>query len=214
MEMVCYPHQLVESMNMIQRIGKDFESPVTHAELHWKFDALMSLMKSEASKRVFLSIPRYRQIYYVGEDGKSATIFGPDAEKAFASAIPDMIEAGNCYALGRSTACVFHSMRVLEPGLRVMAADVGETFDVQQWHTIIELIESKIRAQAKAMPPGAPKGERLQFLSEAAKEFFYFKDGWRNHVAHAKASYDEPQALSVLTHVQIFMRHLSTKLSE
>jgi len=214
MELVCHPHQLVESMGMIQRIGRDLESPVTSAEIQWKFDTLMQLMESEAGKRLFVSIPVSRQIYYTGEDGKSATIFGPSAEKAFASALPDMIEAGNCYALGRATACVFHAMRVLEPGLRAMAKDVGETFDVQQWHTIIELIESKIRKESASLPTGAQKSDRLQFLSEAAKEFYYFKDGWRNHVAHAKASYDLPQSLSVLTHVQIFMQHLSKRLSE
>jgi hypothetical protein len=51
-------------------------------------------------------------------------------------------------------------------------------------------------------------------LSEAAKEFFYFKDGWRNHVSHAKDKYDGPQAFSVLNHTSAFMKHLSMGLSE
>lgn len=59
-----------------------------------------------------------------------------------------------------------------------------------------------------------PKNERMQFLSEAAKEFFYFKDGWRNYVAHARGTYDEHQAASVLEHTRTFMNHLSTELSD
>jgi hypothetical protein len=54
----------------------------------------------------------------------------------------------------------------------------------------------------------------MQFLSEAAKEFFYFKDGWRNYVAHGRAAYDEHQALGVLEHTRSFMNHLATRLSE
>jgi hypothetical protein len=105
-------------------------------------------------------------------------------------------------------------MRVLEHGLRALANDVGKTFDRQQWHNIIEEIESEIRNIAKTGPKTPEKDERLQWLSESAKEFFYFKDGWRNYVAHGRSRYDGPQALSTLEHVRTFMGRLATKLSE
>jgi hypothetical protein len=105
-------------------------------------------------------------------------------------------------------------MQALESGLRSLAADVGLTFDVQQWNAIIEQIESKITDLRKTLPAGAGKNDRTQFLSEAAKEFFYFKDGWRNYVSHGRAAYDEYQALSVLEHTRSFMNHLATRLSE
>ncbi len=54
----------------------------------------------------------------------------------------------------------------------------------------------------------------MQFLSEAAKEFFYFKDGWRNHVSHNRGTYDEHQAASVLEHTRSLMNHVATPLSE
>jgi hypothetical protein len=52
----------------------------------------------------------------------------------------------------------------------------------------------------------------LQFLSAAAKDFAYFKDGWRNYVAHNKASYQENDAAAVLEHVKSFMNHLGSHL--
>jgi hypothetical protein len=45
---------------------------------------------------------------------------------------------------------------------------------------------------------------------QAAKDFFYFKDGWRNYVSHGGDPYDEHQARSVLDHVRSFMSHLAS----
>ena len=33
----------------------------------------------------------------------------------------------------------------------------------------------------------------------------HFRNVWRNHLAHARESYDEPVALSVMKHVESFM---------
>jgi hypothetical protein len=132
----------------------------------------------------------------------------------FPSAKADAIEAVDCYALGHYTACVYHLMRLLEHGLREMAHAVNLTFDVQQWQTIIEQIESRIRDTGDHWPKSAAKSDWMKFYSEAAKEFFYFKDGWRNYASHGGGPYDEHQALSVLEHVRTFMNHLSTRLSE
>lgn len=125
----------------------------------------------------------------------------------------DIKEAGTCYATGRYTASVFHSMRVLEHGLRALAKDVGLTFDLQQWQEILNQINGKIK-EIRNLPKSIEKSERLQFLSQAAEQFFYFKDAWRNHVAHGRDRYDGPQALSVLNHVKAFIVHLSEKLRE
>jgi len=105
-------------------------------------------------------------------------------------------------------------MRVLEFGLRALSADVGKTFDRQQWHNILEEIESSIENIRKTGPRGVEKDERLNWLSQAAKEFYYFKDGWRNYAAHGRAKYDEHQARSMMDHVCNFMNHLATRLSE
>jgi len=51
-------------------------------------------------------------------------------------------------------------------------------------------------------------------LSQAAKEFFYFKDGWRNYVSHNRVTYDEPEAFRTLEHSRAFIVRLATKLKE
>lgn len=132
----------------------------------------------------------------------------------FPSIIADVFSATDCFALEHNTASVFHCMRILESGLGALANDVDLSFDIQQWNTIIQQIEAKITAERKTLPRGIEKNERMQFLSEAAKEFFYFKDGWRNYVSHNRGRYDEHQAATVLEHTRSFMNHLATRLSE
>jgi hypothetical protein len=64
---------------------------------------------------------------------------------------------------------------------------------------------------------GLPKDEKdkkLEFLSRAASEIGYFKDGWRNYVNHNRRPYDVNEARGVYAHVGAFMSVLSEQLSE
>jgi len=45
--------------------------------------------------------------------------------------------------------------------------------------------------------------------AQAATQFFYFKNAWRNHVAHARDIYDNEQAELIFNHVGDFMRFLA-----
>lgn len=128
----------------------------------------------------------------------------PVVEK-FPEAAEDMRAATDLWALGHYTASVFHTMRVLENGLRALATELGVSYAAQNWQNIIEQIEAAIKKVQKTLPKGEPRNTRLQFLSEAAKEFTYFKDGWRNYVSHSKGAYSEAQAKSVLEHGRQFM---------
>lgn len=164
---------------------------------------------------------RFKYFYhYPDEKAKRLLRFQADwaapLEK-FPSIKDDAEAATDCFSLGRNDASVFHSMRVLECGIKVLAADVDLSFGTEQWYNILNNIDGKIEEIRHHGIPGidkAAKDARLQFLSEAAKEFFYFKDGWRNYVSHGRSKYDEHQALGVLEHVRALMTHLSTRLSE
>jgi hypothetical protein len=134
------------------------------------------------------------------------------------SALPsigdDVASAVDCYAFGRNTASVFHSMRIVEHGLRAFAASVNIVWEVGQWNIVIEQIEAEVRDIGNRWPAGTSKERWIRFYSEAAKEFFYFKAGWRNYVSHGGDPYDQDQALSVLEHVRAFMNHLATRFGE
>jgi hypothetical protein len=102
-------------------------------------------------------------------------------------------------------------MRVLEIGLHNMAKQVGlaeSAISLENWNTIIDQIEKQIKLSEK-WPKSNAKSERLQFCSEAASGFRYFKNAWRNHVSHSRTKYDEREALTIYNNVQAFMQILA-----
>ena len=137
--------------------------------------------------------------------------------KAFKSVKDDSEHGVECFALGQDVACVFHMMLVLERGLVALANQLKVKRGVKEWGRLIADIQDAIAALAAARA-SRPKGskppstkaarafaKRIKFYSEAAKEFSYFKDAWRNHVAHGRAKYDRNDARKVMTHVREFM---------
>jgi hypothetical protein len=182
---------------------------ITHRSLSTELKVLMEMIDDGLKWQLIYRYPNEKKKVLENwkDDWKAAL-------KAFPSADSDIFAGVDLWALGHGTASVFHSMRVLEHGLRALAKDVGKSFDTQNWQNIIDQIESEIRQLGKALPAGSAKNNRLQFLSQAAKEFLYFKDGWRNYVSHNRGAYDEHQARSVMEHVRSFMTTLSKRLSE
>ena len=134
-----------------------------------------------------------------------------DVLSAFPSTLVDVEEAGRCFALGRYTASVFHSMRILEIGLAALGQEFGVATDRTNWDKIIRNIQNAI--EAKSIAEGAGWVDQ-QFYSEATQDFRFFKDAWRNHVMHVRLPVDEEKAKVIGDSVRHFMSHLATKLSE
>jgi hypothetical protein len=207
---LCQQLGLNSARNRVERFQIRLRGPALNpAEVQTELRVLHECLEDDLRFKYFYRYPdeKVRWLLRVDADWQPAIA-------KFRSCEPAARAAVDCYALGHNIACVFHCMQVLESGLRALATDVGLTFDLQQWNTIIEQIESETTKLRKTLTAGVEKNKRMQFLSEAAKEFFYFKDGWRNYVAHGRAGYDEHQALGVLEHTRLFMNHLAIRLSE
>ena len=173
-----------------------------------ELDLLVNAFKRERN-RVFLYMPTADAEFW-----QSKSLLTPKARAAFPKLSQELKAAGNAYACGLATAAVFHCMRALEHALAALAVDVGLTRQKEQWHNIIEQIEARVRDLNRTLPMGVAKDERINFLSQAAKEFMYFKDGWRNYVAHNRISYTQSDALEVIEHVQAFTEKLAVSLKE
>ena len=74
---------------------------------------------------------------------------GPSSREN-SGAIPDIIEAGNCYALNRPTACVFHLMRVIPYGMaaltKLLKVKLPKPIDLLEWQAIIDPIDKAVVA--------------------------------------------------------------------
>ncbi len=210
------------TLETLRQLASDFDLPVTKEILREELASIpdtykeMTLVirvaKAELKSKLFLYVPFHAAKYYERDD-----ILSDTAKTAFPSAFMELKHAGNCFALSLYTACVFHSMRAAEIGVRTLGIDLGVTFhfpiELAEWHSILDQIESKIKDK-KNLSKGSVKDEDLRFYSDSASQFRYFKDAWRIRVAHARATYAEDEAGRVLDHTRDFFESLAGRLKE
>jgi hypothetical protein len=166
----------------------------------------------ELASKLFLFIPAEKVRYY--EQETAVALFGEDVANAFPSAEYDIVEVGKCYALNRSTACVFHLMRVLEIGLGVFAKQFSIPSDQPNWQNLIERIEKAVRDMATDPNRHTDWREQQEFFSQAASQFMTLKNAWRNYTAHARGKYTDEEAETIMINVRAFMQRLATRLHE
>jgi hypothetical protein len=136
--------------------------------------------------------------------------FGDAVSAAFPTSVYDIEEASKCRGLERWTACVMHCCRALEPALQALENAVPVEVPKEQWGDRINQIESAIKKMTKA----THTKEEVQWFSDAATQFHFMKNAWRNYAQHLKHTYDEERASAIYDAVRTFMRHLATKLHE
>jgi hypothetical protein len=167
------------------------------------FTGLGQVIANEMSTHLFLWVPKEKSKYYDQQQ-----LFGEPVDTNFPSGHRDIRDAGSCYALNKNTACVMHSMRVLELGLLSLANKLSVAIRKPDWENIINDIEAAI-GKINGPHAGVNWKKERDFYSGAAKDFRYFKNAWRNSAMHVHEHYDEPEARLILDHVKSFMAHLA-----
>jgi hypothetical protein len=173
-------------------------------DLHGLAHCVVKVLESELATSHFLSVrPGY------SERMLPLPHFGEAVARVFPDASRDIGEASACLALERYPACVFHSMMVLEYGLRWMYKRLKMRFPpYDSWGPLISDLEAEI---AKLNPPKAKTEQRRRrdFLAGAASHLHVVKDGWRNHVAHGRANYGPEASEVIYESVRRFMMELA-----
>jgi hypothetical protein len=136
----------------------------------------------------------------------SQDLFGDEVATKLSSIQYDVSEAGNCLALSRPTACVFHLMRVMEIAVREFGRKLGlRSVESKSWQTILNDIPNAIKLLS-------PRDPMTIAMGEIANNLFIVKLTWRNQVMHPNASYTYEEAEDILEQVKRFMRNLATVL--
>ena len=180
----------------------DSPADYTFGDLERECGALQGRLMDELDSHLFLGVDVTRARFYEDPLGGWES-----AIERFPSVSFDVEEAGKCLALDRGTACVFHLMRVLEPGLYTLARALGIENVQINWQNAIDQIEKAIRDLPRA-------DSRKTFYSEAAAHFVHVKDAWRNRATHSGQAYPVEKAEQVLVNVRSFMQLLATRLGE
>jgi len=183
------PHQLEmytnDILDDVRRILNDFR-------------ALLSCQK-------FYYLPQSVSRFY-----GNPLLFGDSVAKKFPKACPDIERAGNCLALGETTACVLHLNRVMEIAIRRLAKKLG--FEPKPKDTF----GAVLRDMSQPIHDLPEHTERLkrkkETWSECRSNLFHVKNAWRDPSSHGKVSYNEKEALNIIKRVEEFMQQLATLL--
>ena len=191
---------------------KEVKAGMEVSALDARIESIQSLARKELKDRKFFYVPKDRTRFY---DNK--VLCGVMVAHMFPDAAPEIIEAGNCYALARPTACVFHLMRVIPYGMAALAkllrVKFSQPIECMEWNSIIEPIDKAVR-KLQQLPRSSKKFKDQQYYSEIVQHLYFCKDAWRNHVSHSRERYEMRQADSVLEHVSLIMQLLSDRLDK
>lgn len=184
-------------------------------EIETRLDCIIHGIFCNLDSKKFMFVPADQSSYW-----ENRAIFGDDSLVELGNAAGfEAVEAGNCYAAGRWTACVFHCMRVAEYGLRKIAqrskvtlSDNGKRYPLEygDWSRVIGALRKKID-EMRRLSIGPKKAEALRRYSDLADHCEYMKDIWRNEVSHARRRYSQTESLAVMNRVREFIQSIPLK---
>ena len=169
-------------------------------------------IQDELGLQLFMHINSENSRYYL----QPQKVFSQVVLDKFPSIINDVESSCRCYATGNYTASVFHLMRIMECGLRILGRSLNDnSLDPKKnptWESILRKCDDELRKKLNDRCQEWKLDDK--FFSDATANLRAVKDAWRNPTMHIDQIYDSEQAVAVLNAVNGFMRHLSTKLAE
>ena len=150
----------------------------------------------EVGELIFRLLDELRDRRFFGLDkdlGKLFKLqqFPADVRLRFPSAVVDIDEAMNCLALERSTASVFHMMRVMEIAVRAAATCLGVPEPIRgsdkNWGNMLNQIKAAMSAK---WPTAADKmQEDFKLFENLYVSLDAVRSGWRNSTMHVERTY-------------------------
>jgi hypothetical protein len=178
-----------------------------------EIDGLITSLREELNNR-YCAFISCRKLEFFERN----CLFGIEVWEAFPETDGEIKDAGNCLAADLHTAAVFHLMRVVEYGLRALAAKLrvpvaaGKPIKYATWGAIISALQIKIETiDKKKTSKTKREKDDLDFYRLALNDCNIFKDFWRNDVMHTRGNYDEGEALEVYGRVKEFIQGLVKK---
>ncbi len=153
----------------------------------------------ELNDRFFLVIP----VESIGYYKQPAPLFGAVVEAKFPLMSEDIAEAGRCLGLDRTTASVFHMMRVVEIGVQLFGNKLGVSLTHEKnWQNILDEVNKAIRALNQ-------KDTLTKQYAAISAHLYNVKLAWRNEVMHPKQTYSDTEARTLFLSVATFVEELA-----
>jgi len=183
--------------------------PLTYRECKTFASDILLRMRDELELTKCIVIEPHRLQFYEPE----RPLFGKVVMDHYPSAYFEIEEAGKCLALGRSTACVFHLMRILEVGIRAIASSLSipdpSKPSEKNWGVILKRINEAVKGRQR----WRRKADKI-FYEEAVASLDSVKNPWRNATMHVEKTYTEEEAENIFYAVRAFMMKIASGIDE
>lgn len=201
----------------VQEAEKAIESSLaTWGNAKTCFEDIKNTLKRELSLSTVLVLGPKEQDYYA----PTKPHFGEEVAKKFPTmAVFEIDEAAKCFALSRSTAAVFHLMRVVEVGIRAVARCLQIPDPIKagdrNWGNVLKEIKKDLDAHAGSAPTkrwSIP--EDKEFFEEIYVSLDAVRVAWRNTTMHVENKYTTDEAEHIFIAVKGFMKKMASRLDE
>lgn len=155
----------------------------------------------EMKLTTFLHIRREDSRYY----DPAEPLFGQRVSDKFPAAQHDVSEAGKCLACQRSTAAVFHTMRVIEAGLKEVASIFGVEY-MPSWEAYISAIN---RAKDSLDKKNEDSRKKIKYAEGILVYVVTIKNAWRNPGMHLEQNYTQEDAEHIFKSSKLLMNKIS-----
>jgi hypothetical protein len=203
----CASLNLDFALAQIERI-RSFCNPDTFpAEVGTALKELENRIEDELKRRTFFFVAPERAKYFETDPPP----FGKAVQDRFPEAIADTEDASWCLGFGRSTAAVYHLMRVVECGVRRLRKrlKLQAHLERKSWGRMFGPMNAAIAALPYTSTQEINRRDRY---SEAMAHLNNVKDAWRNPTMHSRRRYDLDEAEAIFGNVKAFMNFLAAEV--
>jgi hypothetical protein len=168
-----------------------------------RLEHLSSVVESELQSRLFFHMQADRV-----ENWERKWLTDTVIYENFPKAHEEFQSAGRCYSYGETTACVFHLMRVIDSGLRLVYLSLGATYDARNWDGIAKKIETEM--EQKYQSKSIDWKQREPFYAAVLTDIRSIGRAHRNPALHdIERKYSDSDAKYLIEVTKAFMTHLA-----
>lgn len=164
-------------------------------------DQLAVRIQEDLKTKPFLFVPAEMAGFWGKKDAFSLG-------NKFKDALPEIMSAGNCLAIGEGTACVMHLNRAMDTVLTRLARRLRITIGPRDtWGVILNAMSGKINTMPQDTKTEKNKRDKW---SEVRVHLFHVKEAWRDRSFHNKENYSPARAKEIYEAVRVFITHFAT----
>jgi hypothetical protein len=204
------------TLDALYEFRHELGSQITFEEITTRIDELRKLLSRELKRTTLLALNQQERRLWEPD----SPLLGKEFENKFQKAgIYELDEAAKCLALSRSTAAVFHLMRLMEVGIGAVGRSLGIPDPIKgsdrSWGKILEKIKDAMTARGGSKPTMSwanPKDK--EFFESAYASLNAVRVAWRNTTMHVESKYTDDEAEHIFTAVKGFMKNLASRMDE